>query len=73
MAKLEHGTEVFLLLAPAEGAERPEPEPWRGAIRLLEPMGHGVSTGFPLGSGPRAPQGTDLTFSACGCPPALGP
>jgi hypothetical protein len=42
------------LLAPAERAGRPEPKPLRGAIRLLENMGHGTLTEFPLKSGRRA-------------------
>lgn len=54
MVKVEHGTDVPQFLAPAEKAGRPEPKPLRGAIRLLEAMGHGVLTEFPLKSGRRA-------------------
>ncbi len=54
MAKLEHGTDVPQLLAPAKKTGRPEPRPLRGAIRLLESMGQGALTEFPLKSGRRA-------------------
>ncbi len=33
---------------------RPAPKPLRGAVRLLEAMGHGTLTEFPLKSGRRA-------------------
>jgi hypothetical protein len=42
------------LLASPELLGRREPKPLRGAIRLLEAMGHGVLTEFPLKSGRRA-------------------
>jgi hypothetical protein len=42
------------LLALPELLGRREPKPLRGAIRLLESMGHGVLTEFPLKSGRRA-------------------
>ncbi len=54
VAKLEHGTDALQSPAPAEKAGRPEPKPLRGAIRLLEAMGHGALTEFPLKSGRRA-------------------
>jgi len=47
-------TEVPQLLAPAERAGGPEPKPLRGSIRLLESIGHGGLTEFPLRSGRRA-------------------
>jgi hypothetical protein len=42
------------LLAFPEWLGRREPKPLRGAIRLLEAMGHGVLTEFPLKNGRRA-------------------
>ena len=54
MAKLEYGSGAPSLLAAAEKTARPEPKPLRGAIRLLESMGHGALTEFPLRSGRRA-------------------
>ena len=36
------------------GKGRPPPRPLRGAVRLLEAMGHGALTEFPLKSGRRA-------------------
>ena len=40
-------------LLPSVGG-RPAPKPLRGAVRLLEAMGHGTLTEFPLKSGRRA-------------------
>ena len=54
MVKLEYGSGGALLLGPALKTARPEPKPLRGAIRLLESMGHGTLTEFPLKSGRRA-------------------
>jgi hypothetical protein len=54
VAKPEYGAGAPSLLAMAEKAARPEPKPLRGAIRLLESMGHGALTEFPLRSGRRA-------------------
>ena len=54
MVKLEYGSGAFLLPASAQNAGRAEPKPLRGAIRLLESMGHGALTEFPLKSGRRA-------------------
>ena len=54
MAKLEYGAGAPSLLAVAEKMARAEPKPLRGAIRLLESMGHGALTEFPLRSGRRA-------------------
>jgi hypothetical protein len=41
-------------IAPQPLATRSEPEPLRGAVRLLEALGHGTLTEFPLKSGRRA-------------------
>jgi hypothetical protein len=54
VVKLEYGLGGVLLPAPASKTARPEPKPLRGAIRLLESMGHGALTEFPLKSGRRA-------------------
>ena len=54
MAKLEYGSAAPSLLAVAEKMARVEPKPLRGAIRLLESMGHGALIEFPLRSGRRA-------------------
>ncbi len=54
MVKLEYGSGGALLPASASKTARPEPKPLRGAIRLLESMGHGTLTEFPLRSGRRA-------------------
>jgi hypothetical protein len=54
VVKLEFGSGAPSLLAPAEKMARAEPKPLRGAIRLLESMGHGALTEFPLRSGRRA-------------------
>lgn len=54
MVKLEYGSGGVLLPAPASKTARPEPKPLRGAIRLLESIGHGTLTEFPLRSGRRA-------------------
>jgi hypothetical protein len=54
VAKLEYESGAPLLLAAAEKMARAEPKPLRGAIRLLESMGHGALTEFPLRSGRRA-------------------
>ncbi len=54
MVKLEYGSGAVLLPAPVPKTARPEPKPLRGAIRLLESMGHGALTEFPLKSGRRA-------------------
>ena len=42
------------LRGAAESGGRPAPKPLRGAVRLLEAMGHGTLTEFPLKSGRRA-------------------
>ena len=42
------------LRASAESEGRRTPKPLRGAVRLLEAMGHGTLTEFPLKSGRRA-------------------
>lgn len=44
----------YPLQASIQNKGRPEPKPLRGAIRLLELMGHGTLTEFPLKSGRRA-------------------
>jgi hypothetical protein len=54
VAKLEYGSATPSLLAAADKAARGEPKPLRGAVRLLESMGHGALTEFPLRSGRRA-------------------
>jgi hypothetical protein len=54
VVKLEYGSGAPSLLAPAEKMARAEPKPLRGAFRLLESMGHGALTEFPLRSGRRA-------------------
>jgi hypothetical protein len=54
VVKLEYGSGTVLLPASPLKAGRPEPKPLRGAIRLLESMGHGALTEFPLRSGRRA-------------------
>ena len=54
MVKLEYGSGTVLLPASWLKAGRPEPKPLRGAIRLLESMGHGALAEFPLRSGRRA-------------------
>ena len=54
MTKLEYGSGAPSLLGAADKTARPEPRPLRGAIRLLESMGHGALTEFPLRSGRRA-------------------
>ncbi|MGO9487185.1 MAG: MmcB family DNA repair protein [Rhodomicrobium sp.] len=54
MAKLEYGSAAVLLPASATKTGRPEPKPLRGALRLLESMGHGALTEFPLKNGRRA-------------------
>ncbi len=41
-------------LLPSVAGGRPAPKPLRGAVRLLESMGHGTLTEFPLKSGRRA-------------------
>ena len=42
------------LRTSAENGGRPAPKPLRGAVRLLEALGHGTLTEFPLKSGRRA-------------------
>lgn len=54
MAKLEYGSGAPWLRAAAEKTARGEPKPLRGAVRLLESMGHGALIEFPLRSGRRA-------------------
>jgi len=51
---LEDGEDTVSLLTPAPRTGRPEPKPLRGAVRLLESLGHGTLTEFPLKSGRRA-------------------
>jgi hypothetical protein len=41
-------------LQVVESGGRPAPKPLRGAVRLLEALGHGTLTEFPLRSGRRA-------------------
>ncbi len=48
------GSPATSALRAAESGGRPAPKPLRGAVRLLEAMGHGTLTEFPLKSGRRA-------------------
>ncbi len=54
MVTFENGPSKNLLHSLSRNAGRPEPKPLRGAVRLLESMGHGTLTEFPLKSGRRA-------------------
>ena len=44
----------YPLQATIQNKGRPEPKPLRGAVRLLQSMGHGTLTEFPLKNGRRA-------------------
>ena len=54
MVTLDESPGTSALQASSEGGGRPAPKPLRGAVRLLEAMGHGTLTEFPLKSGRRA-------------------
>ncbi len=54
MVTFEYGSGKTSLLASSANLGRPEPKPLRGAVRLLESLGHGALTEFPLKSGRRA-------------------
>ncbi len=44
----------YPLQATIQNEGRPEPKPLRGTVRLLQSMGHGTLTEFPLRNGRRA-------------------
>jgi hypothetical protein len=54
LVTFDEGPGTSPLRAIPESAGRPTPKPLRGAMRLLEAMGHGTLTEFPLKSGRRA-------------------
>lgn len=54
MVKIEYAPGTTLLPIREAKLARAEPKPLRGAIRLLESLGHGALTEFPLKSGRRA-------------------
>jgi hypothetical protein len=54
LVTFESGLGKTSLLAIPEKPGRPEPKPLRGALRLLESLGHGALTEFPLKNGRRA-------------------
>ncbi|MBI4724113.1 MAG: MmcB family DNA repair protein, partial [Rhodomicrobium sp.] len=54
MVTFENGPGAASSDVSAPKFARPEPKPLRGAMRLLESMGHGALTEFPLKSGRRA-------------------
>lgn len=54
MVTFEYGPDKTSLHGLALKSARPEPRPLRGAVRLLESLGHGALTEFPLKSGRRA-------------------
>ncbi len=54
MVTFEQSAGKTSLLAFAVKQARAEPKPLRGAVRLLESLGHGALTEFPLKSGRRA-------------------
>ncbi|MGO9544580.1 MAG: MmcB family DNA repair protein [Rhodomicrobium sp.] len=54
MVTSENASGTTSLLALAQKIGRCEPKPLRGAVRLLESLGHGALVEFPLKSGRRA-------------------
>ncbi len=54
MVTFDESARKYPLQISIQNKGRPEPKPLRGAVRLLESMGHGTLTEFPLKSGRRA-------------------